>query len=171
MTHISIALLLITLLLTFALAAPSSAATTVKSKVGPSGERVWGFVPFGDGQTLITLTWNRRSADMFVLLSCSVDGELLTFGLGAAFQDRIQRIEAGVFGEACTIAVSSFSGSSPFQLSVESGAPDSLTSQSAATTNDEGAAAPSRFRLVRLATEEVPGLGRALARIRAMRGP
>ena len=77
------------------LALPLSAATTLKGKVGSSGEKVWAFVPQGDGQTTVTLTWSKKNADMFVALDCTVDGELISFGLGAAAQDRMTLREMG----------------------------------------------------------------------------
>jgi hypothetical protein len=146
----------IALLMTLLLASSISAATTVKSKVGPNGEKSWGFIPFGDGQTLISLTWSKRSADMFVVLSCLIDGEEIIFGTGAAIQDRIQRIEAGAFGDACFIGVSSFSGSSPFRLSVESGIGDVLSVSSSAPSADDGSAISGR--LVSIDPELAPEL-------------
>ena len=60
------------------LALPLSAATTLKGKVGSNGEKVWAFVPQGDGQTTVTLTWSKKNADMFVALDCTVDGAAVT---------------------------------------------------------------------------------------------
>ncbi len=151
------------------LALPLSAATTVKGKVGSHGEKVWAFVPQGDGQTTVTLTWSKKNADMFVALDCTVDGELVSFGLGAADQDRVQRIEAGTFGEACTIAVSSFSGSSPFELIVESEAPEDLLRRAEALGDPEVAKILGKPRLIPLSAGVIPGLSESLERVRTIR--
>jgi hypothetical protein len=160
---------IIVLVLTLILAVPLSAATTVKGKVGSTGERVWAFVPHGDGQTMITLTWTKKNADMFVALDCTVDGELVSFGLGAAAQERVQRIEAGTFGEACTIAVSSFYGSSSFELSVESETPEDLTRRAEALGDPEAAELLSELRLIPLSSGAIPGLTDSLERVRTIR--
>ena len=157
----------IALLITLLLATASSAATTVKSKVGPNGEKSWGFIPFGDGQTLITLSWSKRSADMFVVLSCVIDGEEIIFGTGAALQDRIQRIEAGAFGDVCFIGVSTFSGSSPFRLSVESAIGDTLTS--ASTTQPLGNSLALSGRPVSVDPGLAPELTRTMELLRRSR--
>ncbi len=151
------------------LALPLSAATTLKGKVGSNGEKVWAFVPQGDGQTTVTLTWSKKNADMFVALDCTVDGELISFGLGAAAQDRVQRIEAGTFGEACTIAVSSFSGSSPFELIVESEAPEDLFRRAEALGDPEVAEILGEPRLIPLSAGAIPGLSESLERVRTIR--
>ena len=155
--------------LSLILALPLSAATTVKGKIGTNGEKVWAFVPHGDGQTAITLTWSKKNADMFVALDCTVDGELVSFGLGAASQDRVQRIEAGTFGEACTIAVSSFYGTSPFELSVESETPEELTRRAEALGDPEAAELLSELRLIPLSSGAIPGLTDSLERVRTIR--
>jgi len=160
---------IIVLILTLILAVPLSATTTVKGKVGSNGERVWAFVPSGDGQTSITLTWTKKNADMFVALDCTVDGEFVSFGLGAAAQDRVQRIEAGTFGETCTIAVSSFSGSSPFELSVESEAPEELIRRAEALGDPGAAELLGELRLIPLSSGAIPGLTESLERVRALR--
>ena len=161
--------IIISMLITTLLSVPISAATTVKGSVGSADERVWAFVPFGEGQTMITLTWTKKNADMFVALDCTVDGELVSFGLGAALQDRIQRIEAGTFGEACTIAVSSFSGSSPFRLSVESEAPDQLARRAEALGDPTAAELLGKLRLIPLSAGAIPGLPESLNRVRTIR--
>ena len=132
--------------------------------MGPNGEKSWGFIPFGDGQTLISLSWTKRSADMFVVLSCFIDGEEIIFGTGAAIQDRIQRIEAGAFGDACFIGVSSFSGSSAFRLSVESGVGDVL-SMSSKTQSADDSAELSGY-LVAVDPELTPELTKTMERLR-----
>ena len=155
------------LLMTILLASASSAATTVKSRVGPNGEKSWGFIPFGDGQTLISLSWTKRSADMFVVLSCFIDGEEIIFGTGAAIQDRIQRIEAGAFGDACFIGVSSFSGSSPFRLSVESGVGDVLSVSSITPSTGDDLILPGY--LVEVDPERSPALTKTINLLRHAR--
>ena len=160
-------ILIFTLFLVLAL--PLSAATTVKGKVGSSGEKVWAFVPQGDGQTSVTLTWSKKSADMFVALDCTVDGELVSLGLGAAARDRVQRIEAGTFGEACTIAVSSFSGSSAFELIVQSEAPEDLIRRAEALGDPELAEILGEPRLIPLSAGAIPGLSESLERVRTIR--
>ncbi len=154
----------IALLMTLLLATVSTAATTVKSRVGPNGEKSWAFIPFGDGQTLITLSWSKRSADMFVVLSCVIDGDEIIFGTGAAIQDRIQRIESGAFGDTCFVGVSSFSGSSAFRLSVESGIGDVLTA-SAAIPSADGNSVLSGY-LVAVGPEQAPELSKTMERLR-----
>ena len=156
-------------LLSLILAIPLSAATTVKGRVGSDSEQVWAFVPPGRGQTAVTLTWTKRNADMFVALDCTVDGELVSFGLGAGAQDRMQRIEAGTFGEACTIAVSSFFGSSPFKLTVESEAPEDLVRRAEALGDPAAAKLLGELRLIPLSSGAIPGLSESLDRVRTIR--
>ncbi len=152
------------------LSTPLYAATTVKDRVNPSRDRVWSFVPFGDGQTLITLTWGRRSADLGVLLSCNTDSGFFDFGAGMALQDRVQRIEAGVFGDVCEITVMSFSGSSSFLLSVESGAPDDLTKLlQSGEPGGSSASAGGKLQLIPMAVSDIPGLAEKIERFKAAR--
>lgn len=152
------------------LSTPLSAATTVKGNVNASTERVWSFVPFGDGQTLITLSWGRRSADLGVVLTCTSDSLTDVFGAGMAFQDRVQRIEAGVFGDVCEVAVFSFAGSSSFRLSVESGAPDDLTKLLQGGEAGAGSAsAGGKLRLIPMDVGDIPGLAEKLERFKAAR--
>ena len=146
---------------------PLYAATTVQGRVNASTERVWSYVPFEDGQTLITLTWGKRRADLFVLLTCTTGAETNVFGVGAAFQDLLQRIESGVIGEFCQITVASFGGSSSFRLSVESGAPDDLERLLQAGGQ---AAVPGggKLRLIPMQVSDFPGLAEVIDRYKAM---
>jgi len=148
---------------------PLMAATTVRGKVGSESEKVWAFVPPGDGQTTITLTWSKKDTEMFVALDCIVDGELVSFGLGAASQERTQHIEAGTFGEACTIAVSSFYGSSPFKLKVDTQAPDELQLRAEALGDPEVAELLDDLRLIPLSSGAIPGLTESLERVKSIR--
>lgn len=169
MNKILLSTLLVAMTFVALAATPITAATTVKGKIGDGDEKVWAFVPPGDGQTTITLTWSKRSADMFVALDCTVDGELVSFGLGAAAQDRVQRISAGTFGEACTIAVSSFYGSSPFELTVDSETPEDLKKRAQALGDPKAAKLLGEIRLIPLSSGAIPGLSESLQRVRAIR--
>jgi hypothetical protein len=162
---------IIALVMAALLASSLSAATTVKGRAGTSGEKSWGFIPFGDGQTMITLSWPKRSADMFMVLSCVIDGEEIIFGTGAALQDRIQRIEAGAFGDTCFIGVSSFRGSSSFRLSVESGIGDDLAASSVSSPNGDGAALRGQLVVLdaELTSELAPELLHTIHRLRQSR--
>jgi hypothetical protein len=148
---------------------PLMAATTVRGKVGTESEKVWAFVPPGDGQTTITLTWSKKDTEMFVALDCIVDGELVSFGLGASSQERTQHIEAGTFGEACTIAVSSFHGSSSFKLNVDTEAPDELHLRAKALGDPEVAELLDDLRLIPLSSGAIPGLTESIERVRFIR--
>ena len=160
---------LIGCLATLLLSTPLVAATTVEGSVNASNERVWSFVPFGDGQTLITLSWGKKNADLFVVLICTSDSVSDVFGVGAAFQDRVQRVEAGAFGEVCSIAVASFKGSSSFRLSVESGAPDDLTKLLRASDPGTAAVGGGKLRLIAMDESDIPGLAEKIERIKAAR--
>lgn len=160
---------LLAILLVTTLGLPLAEATTVKGKVGAESEKVWAFVPPGNGQTTIILTWSKRSADMFVALDCTIDGELVSFGLGAAAQNRMQRISAGTFGEACTIAVSSFHGGSPFELTVESETPRDLRKRAEALGDPQAARLLGEIRLIPLSSGAIPGLAESLERVRTIR--
>ena len=87
-----------------------------------------------------------------------------------ALQDRVQRIEAGVFGDVCEVAVFSFAGSSSFRLSVESSAPDDLTKLlQSGEAGRSGASAGGRLRLIPMAVSDIPGLDEKIERFRAAR--
>lgn len=151
------------------LSTPLYAATTVKGNVNASTERVWSFMPFGDGQTLITLSWGKKSADLFFFLTCHTSAGPFDFGIGGAFQDRIQRVEAGVFGDLCEITVTSSKGGSSFRLSVESGVSDELTKAQRA---GEGAAtllSRAKLQLIPMQTSDFPGLAEKIEYLRAAR--
>ena len=96
-------------------------ATTVKGSASVNREALWAVMladPTGGAQVSVTLSWTKASADLFVLVVCDV-GITEIFGAGSApDMDRVQRVEAGVFGTVCGFGVASFKGGSKFTLSV-----------------------------------------------------
>lgn len=98
----------------------TSLAGTVTGRAKPSATKVYTFVSDDDGQVLMTLTWPKSGADLFMLV---VDGsdDPFTWCIGASGQNRTQRCEFGAFGSTVyAIGVSSFRGASKFQLNVQS---------------------------------------------------
>ena len=99
--------------------APLSADTR-SGKVNPSKDFFYEVFSFFGGQMNATLTWQKKSAQLFLVMVCGDSVTTLDWGVAASEQDRTQRLDVGVLpGLSCVIGVSTFSGASKFYLNVQ----------------------------------------------------
>lgn len=98
----------------------TSFAGTITGTAREDATKVFTFIADDSGQVLMTLTWTKASADLFMLAIDDGD-DPLTWCIAAASQDRTQRCDFGAVGSVrYAIGVSAFRGSSKFQLNVQS---------------------------------------------------
>jgi len=98
----------------------SSFAGTVTGKANGSSPKIYVFTADDSGQVLLTLTWQKSSADLFMLV-LDTDADPLVWCIGAALQSRTQRCDFGALGGLqYVIGVQSFNSSTKFQLNVQS---------------------------------------------------
>lgn len=126
-----------------ALAAPPAAAETATGRVTPSRDQYFAFLPIVDGQADVVLTWGKKSADLFLIMTCGEDEDELVWGISIALLDRLQRLSAGVLADdVCTIGVFSLSGSTKIQLNVSVASSEPVAKSSAALVPVDAATRP-----------------------------
>ena len=81
--------------------------------------------PAAPGQLLATLSWDSSSAQLALILVCTVDGRELGFGVASGLIDRFARLEAGVLSNPCEIGVLTATGSANFVLNLQRSGPES----------------------------------------------
>lgn len=102
-------------------------AGTVTGRAKANATKVYAFISDDDGQVLMTLTWPKASAELFMLVVDDSD-DPFTWCIGASGQNRTQRCEFGAFGSTLYgIGISSFRGASKFQLNVQSSGSEFVT--------------------------------------------
>lgn len=98
----------------------SGFADTVTGSVKADGLRVYVFTADDSGQALLTLTWAKANADLFLLVIDDGD-DPLTWCIAATSQSRTQRCDFGAIRSVTyVVGVSSLRGRSKFQLNVQS---------------------------------------------------
>lgn len=157
------ALVLVALLL----AGLPAAATTRVGSVGAAGQRIYGFVPpLGGAQAVVTVSWTQRLNTAIVVLVCGDAIDALPFGAsGNLNSDRTARIEAGVFGDSCSVGIQGFGGQVNFRLNVQLSVEEDPVRQQSRVGEDLPLAGGST-RLVRLKPEDAPAVVDALRAVR-----
>jgi len=141
------------------------AAETVKGRAAPETEVTFAFVPGLSGQALVTLSWSRKSASLFMVMDCFDDLGVIPWGTSASLQDRLQRMDVGVLvGLECVITVSSFEGTSRFALTLQVADDENLSERTPAAVPPATRSAAALFQVD---PARFPGLGGSVDRVRA----
>lgn len=127
------------------LVATTATADTKSGKTNPDKLVTYEVVSLFGGTMNATLTWQKKSAELFVVMVCELGVDALEWGVSASFEDRIQRLDTGVPPLVlCLYGISSFSGASKFYFNVQESSdafPSSSRSRGALRLRQ---AAPSR---------------------------
>jgi len=130
------------------LAAPGlgqSLHQTHSGRVEPGFINRYAFTPPAPGQLLATLSWDSNSAQLLLILVCTVEGEELPYGVASGLLDRFARLEAGVLPNSpCEIGVMTATSSANYTLNLQRSQPESSSAQ-------PPEAVPARRSMVRTA--------------------
>ena len=115
------------------LATPSFAQETHSGRIEPGFINRYTLTPAVSGQLLATLSWDSSSADLIVIMSCTIEGDELGFGAATGLLDRFARFEAGVLGGfPCEIGVMTVSSSASYLLNLQLAGGQSSSAQAPA---------------------------------------
>lgn len=85
----------------------------------------YAFMPPAPGQLLATLSWDSNSAQLVMVLVCTVEGEEIGYGVASGLLDRFARLEAGLLPNyPCEIGVLTATSSASYMLNLQRSQPE-----------------------------------------------
>jgi hypothetical protein len=136
------------------LGTPAFAQATQSGLAEPGFIYSYAFTPAAPGQLLATLSWDSSSAQLVLIVVCTIEGEEVPYGVASGLLDRFARLEAGVLPNSpCEIGVMTATSSANYTLNLQRSQPES-------STGNPREAVPSRMAPTRTV---IPGTSRGAA--------
>ena len=86
-------------------ATPGFGQQTHTARIEPNFVNTYSLAPGAPGQLLATLSWDSATAQLALILVCTIEGEEVSYGVATGLLDRFARLEAGVLPYPCEIGI------------------------------------------------------------------